>query len=247
MSRLTLPVLLLKLLLSRFWSHLLHQRYGYGSEREQRTATHIKNSWWSSIVHLYNSTDINKFSQVLIHYPLVNVNIAIENGPVRNSEFSLEQWWSCPSFCVSSPFGHGSKPWYPNVNVKIDGIYGWITTQSYGTIGFDPWPFRVSLNPPGFPCLASLRVHLADNLQHILRELVGNRNSSSAFFGESLNQALYKTLERTKLSTPEKPFWWHFLQTRDWNSRNHLQTTSRWCFLARPIPSENPIPSGKLT
>ena len=39
-------------------------------------------------------------------------------------------------------YGYGSKPWYPNVNIKIDGIYGCESPPKYGTIGFDPWPYR---------------------------------------------------------------------------------------------------------
>ena len=41
-------------------------------------------------------------------------------------------WDSGPTFCRRNGWftsGHGSKPWYPNVNIKIDGIYGCSSTQ----------------------------------------------------------------------------------------------------------------------
>ena len=46
-------------------------------------------------------------------------------------EMSLEWFW----------YGHGSKPWYPFVNIKIDGIYGCEYPPKYGTILAKSYPY----------------------------------------------------------------------------------------------------------
>ena len=69
------------------------------------------------------------------HYPLVNSRIAMENHHPQK-RFINCQWKAI--LVYQRVYGHGSKPWYPNVNIKIDGIYGCSSTQIW--YNRDPWP-----------------------------------------------------------------------------------------------------------